>query len=271
MRPGGASRRGARLAGACAIALMAAVAACQQTAAAAGDERTEAVTGGGGFSDAPLLHPGTFRDTLLPRETLFYAVRLREGERLTVRATVDLRPGSQLSQGARALGGFSLRVYKPLRQQLSLDGRLETSLQDLETDQDAWRTRRVLSPAQATRRAENGDDWEGPGVYHITAAVSAIFRDPGAVVEYPLRLQIDVDDGPGSPAGASGAGPLDAPADSGVPAAATVSRRPPPSSAERGTSAAKTALAVAGGLLFGLLLAGSVVTVLGARSGRFPA
>jgi hypothetical protein len=193
----------------------------QGPASAAGRAgRVEAVTGGGGFADAQLLHPGIFADTLLPRETLFYAVRLREGQRMRVRATVDLRPGSQTAAGAKAFGGFALRVYGPLRQALTLEHQLTSAITDLETDHDAWQTSRVVSFAQALRESAEGEPWRGPGLYHVTAAVSAIFDDAGAIVEYPLRLQVDVDDRGVAPAGATGAGPLDAPADAGGPIAA---------------------------------------------------
>jgi hypothetical protein len=237
--------------------------------AAARGGRVEAVSGGGGFADAQLLHPGIFADTLLPRETLFYAVRLHEGERMRVRATVDLRPGSQTAAGAKAFGGFALRVYSPLRQALTLEHQLTTAITDLETDHDAWETPRVVSFAQAMREAAEGDPWRGPGLYHVTAAVSAIFDDVGAVVEYPLRLQVDVDDRGAAPADTAGAGPLDAPADAGRPIGAGA-HRAARRAVSGGASGPATAAAAAGGLLLGLLLALGAVAAFGRRPARSP-
>jgi hypothetical protein len=197
---------------------------------------------------------------LLPRETLFYAVRLREGQRLTVHASVDLRPGSQNRYGAIAFGGFRLRIYDPLRQGLFIDSVLHTESPNLETDMDAWRTPRVVSYARATRAAQRGEDWRGPGLYYVTAVLSAIFNDVGAIVELPLRLRIDIDDA-GAPAGATADGPLDAPVDAAAPIAARARRAPAePAAAHRPSPPAMLATA-GGGLLFGLLLAATIAAV----------
>jgi hypothetical protein len=247
---------------AAAVALLAVSAICAPVAVAAA--RIAPVAGAGGFADAPFLRAGTYADMLLSRETLFYAVRLREGQRLTVHATVDLRPGSQTRHGASAFGGFGLRIYDPLRQALFLDSRLHTEPPNFETDEDAWRTPRVVSYARATRAAQHGEDWRGPGVYYVTAAVSAIFHDVGAIVELPLRLKVDIDDA-GAPAGATADGPLDAPVDAVAPIAARARPAPaapaPAGAAAHGPSPAAMFAAAGGGLLFGLLLAATIAVL----------
>ena len=53
------------------------------------------VVGGSSFDDAPLLRAGTYNDTIVPQETLFYAVALGTGQRLRVDAEVDLSGGSR--------------------------------------------------------------------------------------------------------------------------------------------------------------------------------
>lgn len=67
-----------------AILATAATLACAPAAAAA----ARPVAGGGSFNDAPLLTPGAYTDTIRLDETLFYAVRLAPGQRLS--ATADL-------------------------------------------------------------------------------------------------------------------------------------------------------------------------------------
>lgn len=77
--------------------------------------------GGGAFNDAPMLAPGVYQDTLRPRETDFYALRLSPGQRLRVRAT--FHPPARL----RAATTFVIRVFDPLRhedvQSIQLAGR----------------------------------------------------------------------------------------------------------------------------------------------------
>ena len=206
-------RRGCRLF----VAVVGTVYACAGAPALAA-----AVDGGGSFDDAPLLRAGTFNDTILPQETLFYAVALDEGQRLRVDAEVDLSVGSKGERGdADALGGFGFTFYSPLRERLAAKyvGDPFRAGSDLQRDGDTRRLARVVSAAEADRRKIAGTGaWMGPGVYTFTAAISAVYQDPGAVVEFPLRLRIAID-GPAAAAGATSPGPLG-------PAAATASTAP---------------------------------------------
>ena len=161
------------------------------------------VTGGGTFAEAPLLGPGTYTDTLLPRETLFYAVRLSAGERLTVRGGVDVSVGNRSHGISVAAGGFSLDIYTPLHQRLPRDGRLDAYDGDAETDRSGLVGPRVLSARAAdAREIEGSADWTGPGVYHVAAVITST---DAAVVEFPLTFEIQID---GTAAAASGPGPL---------------------------------------------------------------
>ena len=66
--------------------------------------RSTRTTGGSSFVDAPLLEPGTYRDSILPGEVLTYQVDLEWGQQLA--AQVDFpEPGAQL---ARATGNLDL-------------------------------------------------------------------------------------------------------------------------------------------------------------------
>jgi hypothetical protein len=236
--------------------------------------RATAVDGGGSFDDAPLLHAGTYTDTILPRETLFYAVALGEGQRLRVNADVDLSGGSKSERGdPDALGGLRLSLYSPLRERLDADyvGPLITGGRDNQSDSDARRGPRILAADAADRRKTAGlGEWIGPGIYTFTAAISAIYHDPGAAVEFPLRLQITAA-GPPVPARGIGPGPLGA--DTTAPAGRRNPTRPigpaAPATSDGRTRVADAVLlaAAAGALLVGALL-GGLAGGLGGRPGR---
>ena len=165
------------------------------------------VIGGDTFDDAPLLRPGTYNDTILPQETLFYAVALGTGQRLRVDAEVDLSGGSKTEHGhAKAGNGFNLSFQTPLRERLGTDY-VGDNEYDPQRDGDARLTPRVITRAVADRgNIMDAEPWIGPGIYTFTAAISDRDGDVGAFVEFPLRLKITID-GP-SPTGPVGPGPL---------------------------------------------------------------
>jgi hypothetical protein len=226
------------------------------------------VDGGGSFDDAPLLRAGTYIDTILPQETLFYAVALGEGQRLRVDAEVDLSGGSKGERGdADALGGFGLTFYTPLRERLPADyvGPAFRGGSELQSDGDTRRGPRVVGPAVAERRKIAGSGgWIGPGRYTFTAAISAMYADPGAVVEFPLRLQITIQ-GPAVSVASIGPGPLGRAA---APASAPAGRRSPRARSSSPDDSAGVPdgivlVAGVGAFLAGALLAG----LAGRRSG----
>jgi len=218
-----------------------------------------AVDGGGSFDDAPLLRAGTFSDTILPQETLFYAVALGERQRLQVDAEVDLSVGSKGERGdADALGGFGLMFYSPLRERLAAKyvGDRFRGGSDLQRDGDTRRVARVVSAGVADRRKTAGTGvWMGPGVYTFTAAISDVYQDPGAVVEFPLRLRITID-GPAVPVRSIGPGPLGAAA---ATASATRGRDAARGSAARDDGPARVSDLVLLGAALAALLAGAML------------
>jgi Ca-activated chloride channel family protein len=72
------------------------------------------VVGGGSFSDALTLTPGTYTDTILPAEQIFYRVRVDFGQRAAF--TVDVpAPGQRLALGATSYTAFAVDAYGPSR------------------------------------------------------------------------------------------------------------------------------------------------------------
>src|SRR4051812_50212357 len=97
-----------------ALALAAALLLALPVAAGAqGAAQGEPVVGGGSFANAPLLEPGSYRDTILPGERLYYAIRLQAGQQLRVRAKLDVEPGEVDDEVA---DGFSIGMQTPLRE-----------------------------------------------------------------------------------------------------------------------------------------------------------
>jgi hypothetical protein len=249
---------------AAAACLLPAAACCRNASALAApgvDSGLSAVTGSGGFDDAPVLGPGEFTDTLLPRETLIYAIRLKAGQHLRLTGTVDLTPGSRSHGGPDAAGGFALTLFSPLRQRLPSNERENAPDDAIDEDVAILDSERVVSFARAAQRATNGEDWSGPGLYHVVAAMSATRSDLGAFVEFPLRLRVQIEDqGPPS-ASVSAAGPLDAP-DSPAAPAVQVRRSDAPAPQAR-PSAGLVAIAMIGALLLGALIVGCGLVLVG--------
>ncbi len=72
------------------------------------------VVGGGGFSDALTLEPGTYSDVILPAEQTFYRVRLDYGQRAAF--TVDApTPGQTMTMGNTSYTSFAVAAYTPWR------------------------------------------------------------------------------------------------------------------------------------------------------------
>jgi len=217
------------------------------------------VTGGGGFDDAPVLGAGVFTDTLLPRETLFYAIRLKAGQHLRVIGTVDLTPGSRTRGVPDAAGGFAMTLFSPLRERLPSNERENAPDEATDEDVAVLDSDRAVSFARAAQQATEGEDWSGPGLYHVVAAMSATRFDLGARVEFPLRLRVDIDDERTAGPTATAAGPLDAPVS---PAAVTVAGAHADERVSRaGASSAIKIMTTIGAMLLGALLVGCAVVL----------
>jgi len=74
----------------CTAAVLAlAMAAVAVSMSPAGAQRAQPVEGGGSFNDAPIVGPGTYRDTIRPSERLFYAIEVLPGQKLNARAVIE--------------------------------------------------------------------------------------------------------------------------------------------------------------------------------------
>ena len=111
------------------------------------------VTGSGSLNEAPVIEPGTYSDTILPGEVLFYGVKVEEGERIALQARSSLT-GSRFRQLV-ALLRFS--ALGPLREPLGFDAQADV--------------RHLGEPAsfEAGPAAEaTSDPYLGPGTWYVS-------------------------------------------------------------------------------------------------------
>ena len=195
------SRRRGRVRRALAIMGAASLLGCPAPAAAqdAGGD-PQPLVGGGSFNSAPLVEAGTYEDTLLAGETLFYAVALAEGQRLEFEAVVDISGSERLSGGIpRAASGLVIvDVYSPLRQAFADTRELGSSDLEDEVVTATTKSPTVVSAEQAQSEDRDFDPYQGPGTYYVGINLSEGVFDLGALVELPMTLRFEVTGAPGS-------------------------------------------------------------------------
>jgi Ca-activated chloride channel family protein len=221
------------------LALAAMVLALAPTAARAqGSDRKPAV-GGGSYNDAPLLEPGSYRDTIRPGERVFYAFDVKAGQRLHVRAVI---PGD----GGRIPGAdiFALGIETPLR-----EVELATAAEDLAghgTFVTTTDTPIEYRTAPAPTFAGSDDpvrfpEYRGPGTYFVSLDLQTSNPEP-LPIEQDVELDVSVE---GTPQAEPT--PQRTPAPTATPA--------PAADDGGGGSAVGLVLAAVAGLLVGVALA----------------
>ena len=146
----------------------------------------EPVVGGGSFNTAPVVEPGTYRDTLLPGERLFYGIELAAGQQLRIAAELD---AGEVVPAA----GFSVGLQTPLREVEVLDlveedvtgnGTVTPDLGD--------RIEFVSVPVLAASGArEESIGYRGPGTWYVSLYMSSLDQEPQRV-EVPVTLELEV-------------------------------------------------------------------------------
>lgn len=186
----------------------------QQTAPAPQSPRP--VVGGVSFSSAPKIEPGSWSETFVPGETIFYRVPVGWGQRLRL-SVVPLR--GSVTEGASRLIHFEPVLYAPDRHVLSgIDLSKGTFGRDVPTQQAGFETRyRNREPVQSRSADLAGD-------HYISIAVP--FSATGDAVTVPMTFNVTVEGTPsGEPAYAGTApdaptSPSASPSDAPSPGAA---------------------------------------------------
>ncbi len=147
----------------------------------------EPVVGGGSFADAPLLESGRYRDTMLPGERLYYGVRLEPGQRLRVRAKLDVAPGEIDTDTA---AGFAIGLQTPLREVITdtdEDITGNSTVGNVEDDLNV-----IFPPAVAPSATRDGiGAYRGPGVWYPSLYLTSTAPRP-AKVELPVEFELEV-------------------------------------------------------------------------------
>ena len=180
------------------LAVARAVARAGRRAGARAQTARAPVVGGGSYNDAPLLDPGSFSDTVLPGERLFYGFKLEAGQRLHVTARLRGVSDDAFKDVADV---WAVGIETPLR---------EVEIQDL-VDRDVTgngtltgtgtaRIEFVSEPALTMSAAREEDQtYRGPGTWFVNVYVATTKTDP-VRRELPVDLDVAVEgDAAGGP------------------------------------------------------------------------
>jgi hypothetical protein len=140
-------------------------------------QRGTPVQGGGSFTEAPLLEPGRYSDTIRLTEELFYGVELAEGQGLRVTSRLLGAKNGPLDRGV--LG--QLQVYNPLRERWPPH---EFAYFDGVADSKKWS---IVTPEVGSEGGELTSFEElfaQPGTYYFSLR---LFRAVGPDRQSPLR------------------------------------------------------------------------------------
>jgi Ca-activated chloride channel family protein len=164
--------------------LAAAIAAALLLAAPAAAQDATPIVGGGSFTDAPIIEPGTYRDTVLPEEYLYYGVRVGAGQRLRVTLDAGLTSEEFSDLGVAYvnvnLHGPDRAFFFDSTGPRGTSGR-GSEPSDVITD--------PALPVSETRDSV-ANSWVGPGVYFL--AVYAVFVGSGELTKAEIPVTFTV-------------------------------------------------------------------------------
>jgi hypothetical protein len=153
-------------------------------AARAQTGQAEPVVGGGSFAKAPLIGTGSYRDTILPGERLYYGVRLEPAQQLRVGAGLDVAAGSVDTDTA---AGFAVGLQTPLREVITETDSGDSTVGSADDRIDV--TFPTVLAASGAR--ERTGAYFGPGVWYLSLYLSSLQREP-ARVEFPVEFELEV-------------------------------------------------------------------------------
>ena len=197
------------------------------------------VTGGASYQDAPLLAPGTYGDTAVAREQLWYAVDLAAGQELTARSTLVIDDRDFGGVGAL----YEVQIVGPDLKDLCCDDE-----RGYEVNVGVGTTQRTVNvSARSGVVGADGSNAEEPGRYYVRVTT----KGEGAA-EYPVEVDLAV----------TGAAPPSA-----VAAAPPTVAAPVPAPDDRGDPTVWMGVAGVLGTLVAALTVAVVVLLRRARSG----
>jgi hypothetical protein len=149
------------------------------------------VVGGGSFNTAPTLTPGTYRDTILPAEYLYYGFKLEAGQQLHVTADTDIDAADVNAMGVLYL---SLNIHTPSRVSNPNSNQPGDNKSALQTGGD--NTRLAISSDVVRPDQDNGASglWPGAGIYYLAVHTSYTgdrFPPPRSEIPFTFTATID--------------------------------------------------------------------------------
>jgi Ca-activated chloride channel homolog len=164
--------------------LAAAVVAALLAATPAAAQDPTPVVGGGSFTDAPIIEPGTYRDTVLPEEYLYYGVRVGAGQRLRVTLNAGLTSEELSDLG---IAYVNVNLHGPDRV-FFFDSTGPRGTSGQGSDPSDVITDPAL-PVSETRDSV-ANSWVGPGVYFL--AIYAVFVGSGELTKAEIPVTFTV-------------------------------------------------------------------------------
>lgn len=143
-------------------------------------DRPTPVVGGGTFNTAPRVAPGTYRDTILPNENLFYAIDVRSGQ--TLSATLELDGVDERTYDLSTVSTVRVQLHGPLRD-------ADPNFTGFATTLRMFPIEAVSEPAQTLAGSVGAGRYTGPGRWYVSVSAGA---DEDARIELPFALRLTV-------------------------------------------------------------------------------
>jgi Ca-activated chloride channel homolog len=142
------------------------------------------IVGSGSFNAAPMLEPGRYRDTVLPEEYLYYAVRVEPGQSLHVTANSELDTDAWSDLNVAFV---KVNVAAPDRKEIDSDIDGDQSFTSADDDPADFTTQPATTVA-AEDKTEVA--WTGPGVYFISFYPAFVGSGDPPKAEIPFHFEL---------------------------------------------------------------------------------
>jgi hypothetical protein len=167
-----------------AVLALAVLALALPAAAPAQDGAYTPIVGAGSFNAAPMLEPGRYRDTVLPEEYLYYAVRVQPGQSLHVTANSELDSDAW---SALNVAFVTVNVAAPDRKEIASDIDGDQNFTSADEDPADFTT----EPATTVAGEDSSEvAWTGPGVYFISFYPAFVGSGEPPKAEIPFHFEV---------------------------------------------------------------------------------
>lgn len=139
------------------------------------------VEGGASYQEAPVLEAGTYSDTILAQEQLWYAVELAEGQALHAASTLVIGEGDFGGIGAL----YEIQLVGPLLEEMCCEKERGYEVNIGVAGNSGQRTVSIAARSEVV--GAEGSNAEEAGTYYVR-----LTADGDGSGEYPVELTVDV-------------------------------------------------------------------------------